>query len=160
MDQKMEVLVVEPGRPPRLDRMENTLEAVEAVLGGRAQLGCFLPQRVMLVSRQDAAGLPPNRCMPGKKEAVHGAFLLCGIPEEGNSFASLTPGQQEEFRAVFATPGEFMEIGGVLYSDPDDAADAVYRLWETLGDGGGAALTKHGTPPGRAAGWEAGREIG
>lgn len=152
MDQRIEVLVVEPGKAPRLETVNNTLEAVEEALGGRAQLGCFLPQRVMLASRQDAAGLAPNRCLPGKKEVIHGTFLLCGIPEEGNGFSSLTRGLQEEFGAVFARPGEFMEIGGTFYSDPDDAADAVYRLWETLGDGSGAALTKYGTPPGRAAG--------
>lgn len=152
MGQRMEVLIVEPGKAPRLEMVDNTLAAVEETLGGRAQLGCFLPQRVMLVSRQDAAGLAPNRCMPGKKEIIHGAFLLCGIPEEGSDFASLTGSQQEEFRAVFARPGEFMKIGGRFYSDPDDAADAVYRLWETLEDGKGVALTKYGTPPGRTVG--------
>ncbi len=152
MDQRIEVLVVEPGKAPRLETVNNTLEAVEEALGGRAQLGCFLPQRVMLASRQDAVGLVPNRCLPGKKEVIHGTFLLCGIPEEGNGFSSLTRGRQEEFGAVFARPGEFMEIGGTFYSDPDDAADAVYRLWETLGDGSGATLKKYGTPPRRAAG--------
>lgn len=146
MDQKMEVLVVEPGKAPRQETVSNTLEAVEEALGGRAQLGCFLPQRVMLISRQDWEGLAPNRCFPGKKEAIHGVFLLCGIPEEGSSFASLTRSQQEEFRSVFARTGEFMEINGAFYSDPDDAADAVYRLWETLGDGGSVVLTKHGAP--------------
>lgn len=105
MDQRMEVLIVEPGKAPRTEMVDNTLEAVEEALGGRAQLGCFLPQRVMLVSRQDVAGLAPNRCLPGKKEAIHGAFLLCGIPEEGSSLASLTRGQREEFQAVFAAPG-------------------------------------------------------
>lgn len=153
MDQKMEVLIVEPGKAPRQETVSSTLEAVEEALGGRAQLGCFLPQRVMLVNRQDGEGLAPNRCLPGKKEIIHGVFLLCGIPEEGGGFASLTRGQQEEFRSVFARPGEFMEIGGVFYSDPDDVADAAYRLWETLGDGGSAVFTKHGVPQdGGAAG--------
>ena len=152
MGQRMEVLVVEPGKAPRLEMIDNTLEAVEQTLGGRAQLGCFLPQRVMLVSRQDAEGLAPNRCMLGKKEIIHGAFLLCGIPEEGSDFASLTGSQQEEFQAVFAKPGEFMEICGRFYFDPDDAADAVYRLWEILEDGRGVTLTKYGTPSGRTAG--------
>lgn len=153
MGQKIEILVVEPGKAPRPETVDSTLEAVERMLGGPAQLGCFLPQRVMLVSCQDTEGLVPNRRMPGKKEAIRGTFLLCGIPEEGSDFASLTHIQQEEFQAVFAGPGEFMEIGGVLYSDPDDAADAVYKLWETLGDGERVALTKHGmAQPGGTAG--------
>ncbi|MCM1027397.1 MAG: DUF3846 domain-containing protein [Roseburia sp.] len=149
MDQRMEVLIVEPGKTPRSEMLGSTLGAVEEALGGRVQLGCFLPQRVMLVSRQDGAGLAPNRCLPGKKEAIRGAFLLCGIPGEGSRFVSLTRGQREEFQAVFASPGEFLEMDGVFYADPDDAADAIYRLWETLGDGGSVTLTKYGTPPGR-----------
>ncbi len=145
MGQKIEVLVVEPGKAPRPETVNGTLEEVERMLGGAAQLGCFLPQRVMLVSRQDAEGLMPNRHMPGKKETIRGTFLLCGIPEEGNDFASLSSGQQEEFQCLFARPGEFMEIGGALYSDPDDVADAAYRLWETLADGESVMFMKRGS---------------
>lgn len=144
MGQKIEILLVEPGKAPCPATVNSTLEKVEGMLGGPAQLGCFLPQRVMLVSRQDAEGLVPNRRMPGKKEAIRGTFLLCGIPEEGREFASLSAGQMEEFRSVFAVPGIFLEIGGKVYLDPDDAADAVYRLWETMGDGESVELTKWG----------------
>ena len=145
MGQKIGILVVEPGKAPRPETVNGTLEAVEGMLGGPAQLGCFLPQRVMLVSRQDTDGLVPNRCMPGKKEVIHGTFLLCGIPEEGNQFASLSNSQTEEFQATFAELGQFMEIGGALYSDPDDVADAAYRLWETMVDGETVLFTKRGS---------------
>lgn len=144
MEQRMEVLVVEPGMAPRTATVGSTLEAVEEALGGAAQMGCFLPQRVMLVSRQDTEGLAPNRRMPGGKGHICGTFLLCGIPEEGRDFVSLTPGQHEKFKAVFARPGEFMEVGGTVYTDPDDVADAVYRLWETLRDRESVVLTKWG----------------
>ena len=145
MGQKIEILMVESGKAPRPATVDSTLKEVEAMLGGPAQLGCFLPQRVMLVSRQDADGLVPNRRIPGKKEAIRGTFLLCGIPEEGREFASLSAGQMEEFQSVFAAPGIFLEIDGKVYSDPDDAADAVYKLWETLRDGESVKLTKWGT---------------
>lgn len=144
MGQKIEILVVEPGKDPRSESVNSTLEEVERMLGGTAQLGCFLPQRVMLVSRQDTEGLAPNRRMPGRKEVIRGTFLLCGIPEEGREFASLSAGQRKEFQSVFAAPGIFLEIGGEVYSDPDDAADAVYRLWETLVDRESVKLTKWG----------------
>ena len=53
MKQKMDILIVEPGKAPRPAALpDNTLEAVEAVLGGAAQVGCFLPQRVLLISRE------------------------------------------------------------------------------------------------------------
>ena len=46
MKQSMDILIVEPGKAPRPAALpDNTLEAVEAALGGTAQVGCFLPQR-------------------------------------------------------------------------------------------------------------------
>ena len=145
MKQKMDILIVEPGKAPRPAALpDNTLEAVEAVLGGTAQVGCFLPQRVLLVSREDTGGLAPNRCMPGGKGFVNGTFLLCGIPEEGCLFDSLTPGQQKEFQELFARPGEFMMVGSETYADPDDVADKVYSLWDTLKNGETVVLTKWG----------------
>lgn len=145
MKQKMDILIVEPGKVPRPAALpDNTLEAVEAVLGGTAQVGCFLPQRVLLISREDTGGLAPNRCMPGGKGFVNGTFLLCGIPEEGCLFDSLTPGQQKEFQELFARPGEFMMVGSETYADPDDVADKVYSLWDTLKNGETVVLTKWG----------------
>ena len=145
MKQKMDILIVEPGKAPRPAALpDNTLEAVEAVLGGAAQVGCFLPQRVLLISREDTGGLAPNRCMPGGKGFVSGTFLLCGIPEEGCLFDSLTPGQQKEFQELFARPGEFMMVGSEAYADPDDVADKVYGLSDTLGNGETVVLTKWG----------------
>ena len=145
MKQKMDILIGEPGKAPRPAALpDNTLEAVEAVLGGAAQVGCFLPQRVLLISREDTGGLAPNRCMPGGKGFVSGTFLLCGIPEEGCLFDSLTPGQQKEFQELFARPGEFMMVGSEAYADPDDVADKVYGLWDTLGNGETVVLTKWG----------------
>ena len=145
MKQKMDILIVEPGKAPRPAALpDNTLEAVEAVLGGAAQVGCFLPRRVLLISREDAGGLAPNCCMPGGKGFVSGTFLLCGVPEEGCLFDSLTPGQQKEFQELFARPGEFMMVGSEAYADPDDVADKVYGLWDTLGNGETVVLTKWG----------------
>lgn len=112
MTQNMDILIVEPGKAPRPAVIPNTLESVETILGGSVQVGCFLPQRVLLLSREDTNGLAPNRCLPGKTGYVSGTFLLCGIPEEGCLFDSLTPKQQKEFQDIFAAPGEFMMVGG------------------------------------------------
>lgn len=144
MNQNMDILIVEPGKAPRPAVIPNTLDAVETALGGPVQVGCFLPQRVLLISREDTGGLAPNRSLPGKKGYISGTFLLCGIPEEGCLFDSLTPKQQKEFQDIFAAPGEFMMVGGIAYADPDDVADVVYGLWDTLADGETMVLTKWG----------------
>lgn len=144
MTEMMDILIVEPGKAPRPAQIPNTLEAVEEALGGTVQIGCFLPQRVLMASREKTAGLAPNRRMPGKNGCISGPFLLCGIPVEGECFASLTPGQQAEFQEVFAEPGEFMMVGGTAYADPDDLADAVYSLWDSMQDGETIVLTRWG----------------
>lgn len=146
MNNNINILIVEPGKPPLPAILpDNTLEAVESILGGAAQVGCFLPQRVLLISRKDTGGLAPNRCMPGGKGYISGTFLLCGIPEEGCLLDSLTPGQQKEFQELFAKPGEFMMLGCETYVDPDDLADKVYSLWDTMGNGETMVLTKWGS---------------
>ncbi|MDE6601059.1 MAG: DUF3846 domain-containing protein [Lachnospiraceae bacterium] len=144
MSKQIEILIVEPGKPPRPAVVRDTLEAAEEVLGGPVQVGCFLPQRVLLVSRENAGGLAPNRCRPGSKECISGTFFLCGLPEEGCFFESLTPEQQKEFQRIFASPGEFMMVGSTPYADPDDVADRVYALWDTLKNGETMVLTKWG----------------
>lgn len=144
MNKNIDILIVEPGKAPRPAQIPDTLEALEEALGGAVQVGCFLPQRVLLVSRENTDGLVPNRCMPGKKGCISGTFLLCGIPEEGSRFASLTSRQQTEFQEVFAEPGEFMMVGSTACTDPDDVADAVYGLWDSLRDGETVVLTKWG----------------
>lgn len=145
MKKSMDILIVEPGKAPRPAALpDSTLEAVEAALGGMVQVGCFLPQKVLLISREDTGGLPPNRPMPGGNGVVSGTFLLCGIPEEGSLFTSLTPVQQKTFQELFARPGEFMMVGSEVYADPDDAADKVYNLWDTMGSGETVVLTKWG----------------
>lgn len=144
MTGNIDVLIVEPGKAPRPASIRNTVEAAERMLGGTVQVGCFLPQKVLLMSREDTEGLVPNRCMPGKKEFICGTFLLCGIPEEGCGLASLTPLQQKTFQDAFSAPGQFMMVGGTPYSDPDDVADRVYSLWDSMENGESVVITKWG----------------
>lgn len=160
MNQKIDILIVKPGEAPCRASIENTFEAAEEMLGGVAQIGCFLPQKVLLLSRQDGESLRPNRLMPRRKDIINGPFLLCGVSEKGSDFVSLTSGQRKEFQDIFARPGEFMTVGGTVYADPDDVADAVYRLWDTLGDGETVTLTKWGRRTGSAGLQEGKRAAG
>lgn len=126
MSENIDILIVEPGKAPYLAIMENTLEAAERILGGAAQVGCFLPQRVLLISRGRMEGLLPNRFFPHSNEFVSGTFLLCGAPEKGGKFNSLTLAQQKEFQNIFARPEEFMQINSTVYTAPADAAKEVH----------------------------------
>ena len=106
MDQKIDVLIVEPGKGPRLTTVADDLEHLQQIVGGPIEAGCYLPQRVMLICNGEGKnmGLPPNRPNPTDSEdTICGTFLLCGF--EGERFASLSPAQQTQFQAYFALPG-------------------------------------------------------
>ena len=82
MDQKINVLIVEPGKDPRPAAVEDALEVFQQIVGGPIEAGCYLPQRVMLVCNGAGKhmGLPPNRPNPNDgKDTICGPFLLCSF---------------------------------------------------------------------------------
>ena len=93
MAKQIDVLLVEPGQAPKLMQVENELDDFEKIIGAPVDVGCYLPQRVMLVCRENAEH---DGCIEGK-------FLLCGLGEDG--FDSLTPAQQSEFREKYSGKG-------------------------------------------------------
>ncbi|MDE6455487.1 MAG: DUF3846 domain-containing protein [Dysosmobacter sp.] len=106
MANEINILVVEPGEAPYPAKVEDTLEAFQQIVGGPIEAGCYLPQRVMLVCNSEGKhmGLMPNRENPTDSgDFIAGTFLLCSF--EGEHFTSLTPDQQKEFEAYFATSG-------------------------------------------------------
>ncbi len=151
MAKEINVLVIEPGKAPRPARVRNTLEDFEQIVGGPVETGCYLPQRVMLVSRdrESAASLPLNRCTTRRGEYIAGTFLLCGFKD--NRFISLTPMQQAEFQQYFAKPGEFMMVGTeTVCSNTGELAMAACCLWERMKNGESIVLTKWGGQEGGA----------
>ncbi len=100
MAKEIHVLVVEPGKAPRTAKVEASMEAFAEAIGGPVEVGCYLPQRIMLICRDDSRGLAFNRTDPGTGERIAGPFLLCGF--EDDSFISLTDAQMAEFQHHFS----------------------------------------------------------
>lgn len=145
MAKKINILVVEPGKAPRSARVRDSLETFQAIVGGPIEIGCYLPQQVMLVCNGEGKnlGLPPNRPHPNARDYIAGTFFLCGL--EGEHFASLTPAQQLEFQLHFAKPWEFMMIGtNTMCASPAGLAKAAQTLWENMKHGESVVLTKWG----------------
>ena len=107
MAKEIEVLIVEPGKAPRLAKVNNTWAAFQHIVGGPIDTGCYLPQRVMLISNAEGKkiGLSPNRAVRPDGEYIAGTFLLCSF--EDNSYTSLSAEQQAEFSRYFSQPGEW-----------------------------------------------------
>lgn len=152
MEHEIDILVVEPGRPPRPARVAYSLDTFSQLVGGELSMGCFLPQRVMLLYNEDARrqGLPPNRYSPHMKECISGTFLLCGLSDE-DGFCSLSPAQQDEFQRFFASPGEFMMLGtDSICTSFTEFSKASGKLWDRMANGESVVLTKWGCPESRA----------
>ena len=45
MEHEINILVVEPGKPPRPARVDNSLGTFSQLVGGELAMGCFLPHR-------------------------------------------------------------------------------------------------------------------
>lgn len=145
MNKKINILVVEPGKTPYPASVEDTLEAFSKIVGGPIEVGCSLPHRVMLVCNSEGKnlGLPPNRTHPNGQDYIAGTFFLCGY--EDDHFSSLPAAQQDTFQAFFRKPGEFMMVDtDIMCASPRGLADAVRKLWDSMGDRESVILTKYG----------------
>lgn len=107
MANKIDVLVVEPGRTPRLARVEDTLEAFEEIVGGPVETGVFPPLGALLFynggenSREwNNPSRPRAEWGRASLNSVAGTLLLCGWKDSG--FTSLSRNQESVFRRWFA----------------------------------------------------------
>ncbi len=107
----MKILVVEPGRKPRSAEIEGTVESIQEIVGGKFQ-AMYPSEDIALVFNNDPdVPLPPqNRGV--RNDIVRGTFFLCGAPEDGNYFVSLTDEQLQHYMEVFALPEVFLNLGG------------------------------------------------
>ncbi len=107
----MKILVVEPGRKPRPAEIDGTIESMREIVGGRIQ-AMYPSEDIALVFSSDlnVPRLPQNRGV--RQEIVRGTFFLCGAPEDGNYFTSMTEDQLRHYMKVFALPEVFLDLGG------------------------------------------------
>ena len=107
----MKILIVEPGHKPRPAEIDGTVEAMREIVGGKIQ-AMYPSEDIALVFNNDPdMPLPPqNRGV--RNDIIRGVFFLCGAPEDGNYFISLTDEQLRHYMEVFALPEVFLDLGG------------------------------------------------
>ncbi|MCF2661506.1 DUF3846 domain-containing protein [Pseudoflavonifractor phocaeensis] len=117
----MRVLIVEPGRAPYEKEIPSGLAAMQNIVGGLIQALYPFEEPVALICNDEGKllGLPMNRALresrTGKPyDIVCGTFLLCGASPDEEDFISLTDEQLRNYKAVFAKPELFLNIGGQL----------------------------------------------
>ena len=114
----MTVVACYPGKPARIIRIENTLEAMQAFVGGYIQAIYPFEDEVGIVCNEEGKlnGLDLNRALYDENgkiyDIVAGVFFVCGLGDD--DFISLTPEQQEKYLALYQHPQMFMMVDGEI----------------------------------------------
>lgn len=111
----MNILVVEPGTPPRAAAIDHNLSSMQEVVGGLIQAIYPFDEQVALICNDEGKlmSLPPNRVLrhPASGEiydVVVGTFFLCAAPADSENFESLTEEQIQRYTKYFSTPEFFI----------------------------------------------------
>ncbi len=120
----MRILVVEPERRPEVREIDDSLKAMQDIVGGLIQPIYPFDDPVALVCNDEGRlmDLPANRGLRGKDgkiyDIVFGAFFLCGAPADSDHFTDLTPEQIEQYQRRFYTPEMFWGMDGRIVCLP------------------------------------------
>ncbi|MEY8232562.1 DUF3846 domain-containing protein [Oscillospiraceae bacterium 50-16] len=122
----MRVLVVEPERRPEVQEIDDSLKAMQDIVGGLIQPIYPFDDSVALVCNDEGRlmSLPANRGLRNKDgqmyDIVFGTFFMCGAPADSDHFTSLTTKQIEQYRKMFYTPEMFWGMDGYIVCLPLD----------------------------------------
>ena len=119
----MRVLVVEPEQRPKEKEIDDSLTAMQKIVGGLIQ-PIHLDDSVVLVCNEEGKfmDMPANRGLRDKNgqvyDIVFGTFFLCNSPADCDHFTSLTPEQIKRYQERFYTPEMFWGMDGRIVCLP------------------------------------------
>ena len=117
-NEKMAVLVVEPGMSPYVKEIDSGLKSLQSEVGGWIEAVYPFEEEVALICNEEGklSELPLNRALRGDYGGVYdiiaGTFLIVGLGEE--DFCSLSDEYIKKFSDRFKTPEKFAEIDGKI----------------------------------------------
>jgi hypothetical protein len=116
------VLIIEPGKEPRLTEVENNLKTLKEIVGGYIEVVYPFEEPVGIVCNEEGKllGLPLNRGLKDY-DIIAGTFMVVGL--SACDFCSLTPEQAEKYRQKFAAPELFMRMGQSVITRKGDSND-------------------------------------
>lgn len=123
-DDTLEVLMVEPGQYPRVERIGSDLASLQKAVDGYIEAIYPYDDPVALICGEEAKleGKPLNRALRDEDgdiyDIVAGKFFLCGLGD-GN-FASLPKELQQKYEEKFHQPEAFLKMGSKIMAIPTE----------------------------------------
>ena len=123
----MNVLVVEPYKKPYEKDIEPGLESLQEAVGGNIEAIYPFEEKAAVICNDEGKllGLPLNRAIRDESGAVRdiiaGTFIVTGLGEE--DFCELSPELTELFKERYATPEQFITLGGSIIVQPYEVPD-------------------------------------
>ena len=119
---KILVVVVEPGKKPRIEEIDSGLESLQGMVGGYIQAVYPYDDPVALICNEEAKfeGLPLNRALRDEDGEVYdivaGTFLIAGLTED--NFGSLSGDLALKYSHQFEQPEVFAKLGDRIIAIP------------------------------------------
>ncbi|MDT4376971.1 DUF3846 domain-containing protein [Blautia coccoides] len=114
------VILVEPGKYPKKIDIEDSLEAMQEVVGGYIEEYMPFEDDVAIVCNEEGKmnGAELNRAVYDKDgelmDIVAGKFFLCYAPIESETFQSLPKDMENKYREKFKYPERFSMRGKAI----------------------------------------------
>ena len=112
-DGKISVLLVEPNKYPKMIEIDDTLEAMQAVVGGDIEEYMPFDDEVAIVCNEEGKvnGLPLNRAVYGENkeilDVIAGKFFIAYAPIESEKFQSMPKDLARKYLKKFKYPERF-----------------------------------------------------
>lgn len=139
-ENKLEVLLVEPGQYAKMTTIEAGLSSMQEIVGGYIQAVNYFDEPVTLVCNEEGKinGSELNRAIKDDNgkivDIIAGTFFVCGVGDE--NFTSLPPEHREKFEKMFKKPEAFLKMGKGIMSIPvEPKKDGLGKTAETKNRG-------------------------
>ena len=112
-ENKISVLLIEPNKYPKMIEIEDTLEAMQSVVGGDIEEYMPFDDEIAIICNEESKynGMKPNRAVYADDkelmDIIFGQFFVCYAPIESENFQSLPPDLAKKYEEKFKNPERF-----------------------------------------------------
>lgn len=130
---RLSVLYIEPNKPPRTVKIDNSLEAMQALVGGNIEVVHPFSDNAALVCNEEGIimHLPLNRaiCNEYYNGIINGSFFICYTPPESEEFLSLPSDLEKKYSEMFKYPERFINTANGIKVEKTKPARTAPKLF-------------------------------